>query len=116
MPRGEIAHAGEWWDKVDFSILERVVSFVHPDIPRIRVTIEVWWHRDRSKSPYRFELSHYVQTPEQVRPYVPSEPYAPTEVKAVERAIAAIMDQVERAKRAGLAPDPSWLLRRPPRL
>ena len=105
--------AAGWWERIDYCVLEREIGFQHPDIPEVRIMVQVWWHRDLEPEPYRFELSHYVHTPEQVRPYVPSSPYARTAVAAVERAIAAIMDQIERAKRAGHSPDPSWFLRRP---
>lgn len=94
-------------------MLEQEAGFCHPDIPDVRITARVWWHRDRGEDPYRFEPTHYAHTPEQVRPYVPSSPFARTNALAVERGIAAIMDQIERAKRAGHAPDASLLLRWP---
>jgi len=60
---------------------------------------------------YRFELSHYIHTPEQAGPYIPSGPYYPTVDDAAEKAIYfTIVDWYKEAITKGHTPDESWLV------
>lgn len=74
----------------------RVKRMICPEIPSGR---------------YRFELSHWIQTPEQAGPYIPSAPYFDSVEIAVEHAVEfTIMNYYREAISKGYSPDASWLV------
>ena len=69
--------------------------------------------RSGEVSPYRFKTSHHVKTPDQIGPYVTSNPYDQTIGSAIHSAIASVKSYVDRAIGNGHKFDPAWLVSNP---
>lgn len=94
---------------IEPSILIREITFRPEDIPDVEVTVRILLDPTRTRDQYRFELSHYVHSPSQLGPYVPSGPFYGTEALAIDRGIRAITDWIATGKRDGHPPKPNWL-------
>lgn len=77
----------------------------------VKVTVEIY-HASDMTNPYQFSLSHYVRTPLQAGPYVPSAPYYASEAIALSQAIEAITSFIKAAVREGHEPRAEWLVPR----
>lgn len=59
---------------------------------------------------FEFDLSHYMHTPEQAGPYMPSLPFSSSPESALNRAVSALVDYYDEAVKAGHKPKESWLI------
>jgi hypothetical protein len=59
---------------------------------------------------YEFELSHYMHTPKQLGPYLPSAPYTSDPNSAMRRAVSALTMYYNEAVKTGLTPSDDWLV------
>ena len=90
-------------------ILVREVKLRLRSIESVQITIRIWFDIEQ-RDQYRFDLSHYVHSPVQAGPYIPSAPWCPTEALALEGGIEALTNWVESGQKEGHEPSPSWLI------
>ena len=82
-------------------------SFWLRGIPtEIRVTLSV----NGVRGGFNFYTSHAIKTPSQIGPYRPGNAWGDDIPYALHRAVASITDYYDEAIKAGLAPDPEWLV------
>ena len=77
----------------------------HPEIK-----IKIYKSSALPNSPYHFEVSHHIHTPEQSSPYYPSRTACETEREAIEQAISTTTSFIKSALRVGHDPEDSWLV------
>lgn len=68
--------------------------------------------RRGSSGRYEYTVSHAIQTPEQLGPYLSSIPYGDTPEEALAKAIDDLTLFYSAGVRAGHEPAESWLVRR----
>ena len=73
---------------------------------QIRVKIE-----EDPDGRFHFSQSHYIQTPEQAKPYVTSRTFESTADAALDRAVDAITCHYDSAVRHGYTPKYNWFKR-----
>ena len=61
-------------------------------------------------SPYHFDVSHHVHTPEQMSPYFPSLTSFSSEREAVDQAISSTTSFLKDAINKGHDPEDEWLI------
>jgi hypothetical protein len=62
-------------------------------------------------TPFHFEVSHHVHTPEQAAPYYPTRISYGSEREAIQQAIATTTRFLKAALHAGHEPEEAWLVR-----
>lgn len=91
-------------------IFIREVEFYLQELPT-RIGVRIWLNPYAVADPFSFELSHYISTPRQAGPYIPSTAFCPTEEGALERAIKfTIVDCFDEAVDSGCQPTDAWLV------
>ena len=91
-------------------ILIREVEFYLKELVT-RIGVRIWLNPYAVTDPFSFELSHYISTPRQAGPYIPSAPLCPTEEGALERAIKfTLVDCYDEAVDSGCQPTDAWLV------
>jgi hypothetical protein len=74
------------------------------------VTVRIYKHLSGDDdSRFSFETSHYIHTPEQMGPYVPSAPWYDEPSYALHRAVDSIVSYYRAAVEAGHVPSREWL-------
>lgn len=82
-------------------------SFWLKGIPiEIRVVLSI----NPARGGYNFHLSHFIHTPKQIGPYLPSRPWGDDEAYALRLAVTAITQYYSDAVKAGIAPCSEWLI------
>lgn len=61
-------------------------------------------------SPYHFDVSHHVHTPEQMSPYFPSRTSFSSEQEAIDKAISSTTNFLKDAINKGHDPENEWLI------
>ena len=75
------------------------------------IKIKIYYDFEYTRGPYRFELSHYIHTPTQMGPYIPSAPNFESESLALEYGISAITEYIGAAIREGHKLDSKWFVK-----
>ena len=86
-------------------VLEVGHDFFHPI-----VKIKVYRSNALPATPFHFNVSHYVHTPEQAAPYMTSRTSDDSEAAAIRRAISTTTSFLKMAIRNGHEPQESWLV------
>ena len=93
------------------SVLIREYQFFIKDMTDLgKIRIRIYYDVHRKDLPFRFELSHYANTPSQADPYVPSTPYAETEEAALHTAIYSITQWTQPLVGSGKPVTQDWLV------
>jgi hypothetical protein len=75
------------------------------------VTVRIYKHlRGNQESRFSFETSHYIHTPEQIGPYIPSTPWYDDQSYALHRAVDSIVTYYNAAVKVGHTPSSEWLV------
>ena len=76
------------------------------DIP---VEISIVLSVNPSRGGFDFRISHYIRTPTQIGPYIPSRPWGDDEAYALHLAVSTITQYYKDATKKGHVPSQSWL-------
>jgi hypothetical protein len=92
------------------SVLVNEYSFFLGDITA-RIKVRIYYDAYRERDPYRFSLSHYIKTPMQAGPYIPSTPWTGSEATALGRGLDSLTRQYNHAVENGHIPSETWLVK-----
>lgn len=92
---------------IEESVLVNQYVFWVKDIS-FKISVKTYFDIYRNNDPYSFVLSHYLHSPTQAGCYTPSAPFAPNEAIALSKALDAVFNFYEGAKKEGHSPKESW--------
>ena len=76
-----------------------------------QIKIVITPRRSGTSYPFQYSISHYLHTPIQAGPYMPSSPFSYSAELTLRKAITDLVAFYKSAIHEGHAPDDSWLVK-----